>query len=86
MKNQKHLVYSYSNLIRGDRFSASIHSNQISKLEREKKALQRNGKPVTPEIIEGLAYNRSQLAYFNDEISRYQRVQAVCGDPTTLVR
>lgn len=84
-KNQKNVPYSFSKLIYGNKIVIAFHQSKIDRLERQIAKGKRDGKDVT-ELVQSLAYHRSQKEYFVEENSRFSLCRACCGDATVLVK
>jgi hypothetical protein len=67
------MIYTYTKLIQGDKFSLAFHKSKV-------KGIVRSGKN-----IEELPYHREQVEHFEDEIARYSLQRSVCGDETVVM-
>jgi hypothetical protein len=83
-KNQKHLPYTYSQMIKANRIMAAFCEDQISELMRTQRKQKSNGK--SSDGGEKLASLRKRLEDLYEEYSRYSIARSCCGDATVIIR
>jgi hypothetical protein len=84
-KNQKHLPYTYSQMIKANRMMARFCEVQISELLRTQRKQKTNGKSPS-DGGEKLASLRKRLEDLYEEYSRYSIARSCCGDATVIIR
>ena len=67
------MIYTYTKLIQGDKFSLAFHKSKVSQIVDSGKNR------------EELPYHHAQIEYFADEIARYSLQRSVCGDETVVM-
>jgi hypothetical protein len=83
-KNQKHLPYTYSQMIKANRMMARFCEEQISELLRTQRKQMVNGRGS--DGGEKLASLRNRLEELYEEYSRYSIARSCCGDATVIIR
>jgi hypothetical protein len=83
-KNQKHLPYTYSQMIKANRMMARFCEEQISELLRTQRKQKVNGRGS--DGGEKLASLRNRLEELYEEYSRYSIARSCCGDATVIIR
>lgn len=85
-KNQKHVPYTYSDLIKANARLAKFYRAQINKLEDDARKAKSNGKKLSDDNQAKLAGLRVSLGSLEDDIRRYRIGQVACHDATVLIQ